>query len=51
MRIDGLEEPKGNPDVNGGDMEVASEDAVDERPENGSKSEDEDLERMSILRS
>jgi hypothetical protein len=49
--IDGLEEAEGNPDVDGYDVQVWPETAVEYRPKNSPCSENHHFERMCILRS
>jgi len=49
MSIDSLEQSESDPDVNGRDVEVASEDTVDEWSKDGTKGENKDLKGMSIL--
>lgn len=51
MRIDGLEETKGDPNVDRDDVHVLSDLAVQQRPENRSCSENHHFERMRVLRS
>jgi len=51
VRVDGLEETKGDPNVNRNDVQVLSELAVQQRPENRSCSENHHFERMRVLRS
>lgn len=50
VRIDGLEETEGDPDVDGEDVEVVAEEAVEEWAGNGSLGKDEDLERVGVFR-
>lgn len=49
VSIDGLEETKGDPNVNRDDVQVLSEFAVQQRPENRSRSENHHFERMRVL--
>jgi hypothetical protein len=49
VRIDGLEETKGDPNVNREDVQVLGELAVQQRSENRSCSENHYFERMRIL--
>ena len=49
MRIDGLEQAERDPDVHGEDMQVASEEAVEEGSTDGTHSQDEDFERVCVL--
>ena len=51
MRIDGLKETKGDPDVNREDVQVLGVLAVQQRPENRSCAENHHFERMRVLRS
>ena len=51
MGVDGLEETEGDPDVDGEDVEVLHEEAVEEGPGNRASTEDEDLSGMGVLRS
>ena len=51
MRIDGLEETKGDPNVNRDDVQVLSVLAVQQRSENRSCSENHNFKWMRILRS
>ena len=53
VRINSLEEPECDPDVDREDVEVAPglEHSVDDRAENGTCTEDEDLRRMSVFSS
>jgi len=51
MGIDGLEKTEGDPNVDGDYMQVWLEPAVEKRPENSSRSEDHDFERMCVFRS
>ena len=47
--IDGLEKTKGDPEVDCQDVEVLSEEAVEERSRNGALSEDEDFEGVGVF--
>jgi hypothetical protein len=47
--VDGLEETEGDPDVDGEDVQVVAEEAVEEWAGDGSLGEDEDLERVGVL--
>ena len=47
--IDSLEQPEDDPDVDGDNVEVLSEVAVDERAEDGASSKDENLSGVSVL--
>lgn len=49
MSINGLEETKGDPDVNGEDMEVAREVAPEQGTGNSSSAEDHDFSWVSVL--
>ena len=49
MGVDSLEETESNPDVDGEDMQVTAEHSVEDRPEDGTGAQDEDLSRVSIL--
>ena len=49
MRIDGLEEAERDPDVDGEDVQVVREVAVQDRPEDRARAQDEDLRRMRVL--
>ena len=49
MGIDSLEETESNPDVDGEDMQVTAEHSVEDRPEDGTGTQDEDLSGVSIL--
>ena len=51
MGIDGLEKTEGNPNIDGDYMQVWLEPAVEKWPENSSRSEDHDFERMCVFRS
>jgi hypothetical protein len=51
VRINGLKETKGDPNVNRKDVQVLGELAVQQRPENRSCSENHYFERMRVLRS
>ena len=50
VRIDCLEEPETDPDVDGEDVEVVPSDAVEEGSGDSAQCEDQDFEGMSILR-
>lgn len=47
--VDGLEESERDPDVHRQDVQVLSEEAVEERAGDGALGEDEDLERVGVL--
>ncbi len=47
--VDGLEEAEGDPDVDGEDVEVLGDVAVEEGTADGARAEDEDLERVGVL--
>ncbi len=49
MGVDGLEEAEGDPDVDGEDVEVLGDVAVEEGTADGARAEDEDLERVGVL--
>ena len=49
MRIDGLEQAERDPDVHGEDVQVAGEEAVEEGSADGTHSQNEDFERVSVL--
>ena len=49
MRIDGLEQAERDPDVHGKDVQVAGEEAVEEGSTDGTHSQNEDFERVSVL--
>jgi hypothetical protein len=49
VRIDGLEEAKGDPDIDGEYVEVLREEAVNQRTENGSSPQNEDFRRVSVF--
>ena len=51
VRIDGLEETEGDPDVHGEDVQVTAECAVEEGTRECASSEDEDLSGMRVLSS
>lgn len=51
MSVDGLEQPENDPDVDGDDVEVGSEETVEERSTDGTGSEDKNLERMGVFSS
>ena len=51
MRIDGLEETKGDPNVNRDEVHVLGELAIQQRSENRSRSKDHYFKWMRILRS
>jgi hypothetical protein len=51
MGIDGLEKTEGDPNVDGDYMQVWLEPTVEKWPENSSRSEDHDFERMCVFRS
>ena len=50
MSIDGLEKTERDPDVDGDYVQVWLEPTVEQWPENRSRSEDHDFERMSVFR-
>jgi len=47
--INGLEEAKGDPDIDGEYVEVLREEAVNQRSENGSSPQNEDFRRVSVF--
>jgi hypothetical protein len=49
VSVNGLEETKRDPDVDGEDVEIATENAVEEWTAYGSHSEDEDLNRVRVF--
>lgn len=49
MCVNSLEETKGDPDVDGEDMQVTAEHAVEDGSQDGAGAEDEDFRRMRIL--
>lgn len=49
MRVDGLEQTKGDPDVHGEDVEVAGEVAVEQGSGNRARAKDEDLGGVRVL--
>lgn len=49
VSVDGLMKTQGNPDIDGEDVQVVREVAIQERASNGAHSEDEDLERVREL--
>ena len=49
MGINGLEETEGDPDVDGEDVQVVAEHAVEDGTEDRAGSEDEDLGRVGVL--
>lgn len=49
VRVNGLEETEGDPNVDCQDVEVIAEEAVEERARNGALGKDEDLERVGVL--
>lgn len=49
VSIDSLEETEDDPQIHGGDVQVASEEAVDQGTEDSSSTQDEHLSRVSIL--
>ena len=49
MRIDGLEEAERDPDVDGEDVQVVRKVAVQDRPEDRTRAQDEDLRRVRVL--
>ena len=51
VSVDGLEQPENDPDVDGDDVEVGSEETVEERSTDGTGTEDEDLEGVSVFSS
>ena len=51
VRIDGLEETQGDPDVHGEDVQVTAECAVEEGTRECTSSEDEDFSGMRVLSS
>ena len=51
VRVDGLEEAEGDPEVDGDDVEVPAEGTVDEGAANGRGAEDHDFSGVSIFRS
>jgi hypothetical protein len=51
VRVDGLEEAQGDPDVDGEDVEITREVAIEERASNGACAQDEHLGGMRVLRS
>ena len=51
MRINSLEEAKGDPDVDREDVQVVPEHRVEDRPKNRARAEDEHLSGVRVLRS
>jgi hypothetical protein len=51
VSIDGLEQPENDPDVDGDDVEVGSEEAVEERSADSTGTKDENLERVGVFSS
>ena len=51
VRVDCLEQPEADPDVDGEDVEVRSSETVEERSGDGPQREDQDFEGMGVLRS
>ena len=49
VRVDGLEETEGDPDVHGDDVEVAAERAVKQRASDRTSTEDHDLSGVRVL--
>lgn len=49
VRIDGLEETEGDPDVDGEDVQVAAEHGVQDGADNRAGAEDEDLCGVGVL--
>ena len=49
VSVNGLEEPHGDPDVDSQDVKVLGKSAEEERSADGTSSENEDFERMSVL--
>lgn len=49
VSIDRLEKSQGNPDVDGENVEIVAEHAVEERPRNRALCENHDLEGMSVF--
>jgi len=49
VRVDGLEKPQSNPHIDGDNMEVGSEIAVEEGSTDGTGAKDEDFGRVSVL--
>ncbi len=47
--INGLEEAKGDPDIDGEYVQVLREEAVNQRTENGSSPQNEDFRRVSVF--
>lgn len=50
MGVDGLEKTEADPDVDGDDVQVWLEPAVEEWPANRPRSEDHDFKRMCVFR-
>lgn len=51
MGVDGLEEPQCDPSVNRDDMQVTREEAVDQRTEDSSSPQNEDLSWVCVFSS
>ena len=49
VRVDGLEETEGDPDVHGEDMEVTGDSAVEDRTDDRSGAEDEDFSGVGVF--
>ncbi len=49
VSVDGLEETESNPNIDGEDVEVATEPAVEQRSGEGSGAKDEDFSGVSVL--
>ena len=49
MGINSLEEPQGNPGINGDDVQVVGQVAVQQRATNGTSAENEDLSGVRIF--
>lgn len=49
VSVDSLEQSEGDPNVHGEDVQVVSEETVEERSRDGSLSENQDLQWMSVL--